>query len=81
MSLAGTLNFNPLTDTLKDKDGNEFMLKEPSGAGLPANGYDPGMGLSLLPCFSKAFANKSYRHVPGSSRRALLHLCCCLPYL
>jgi aconitate hydratase len=39
MSLAGTLNFNPLTDTLKDKDGNEFMLKEPTGAGLPANGY------------------------------------------
>jgi aconitate hydratase len=44
MSLAGTLNFNPLTDTLKDKDGNEFMLKEPTGAGLPSNGYDPGMG-------------------------------------
>jgi len=42
MSLAGTLNFNPLTDTLKDKDGNEFMLKEPTGAGLPSNGYDPG---------------------------------------
>jgi aconitate hydratase len=42
LSLAGTLNFNPLTDTLKDKDGNEFMLKEPTGAGLPSNGYDPG---------------------------------------
>lgn len=42
MTLAGTLNFNPLTDKLKDKDGNEFMLKEPTGDGLPANGYDPG---------------------------------------
>jgi len=42
MSLAGTLNFNPLTDTLKDKDGNDFKLAEPSGDGLPANGYDPG---------------------------------------
>jgi aconitate hydratase len=42
MSIAGTLNFNPLTDTLKDKDGNEFKLKEPSGVGLPANGFDPG---------------------------------------
>ncbi|KAF2768502.1 aconitate hydratase [Teratosphaeria nubilosa] len=42
MTLAGTLNFNPLTDTLKDKDGNDFMLKEPTGDGLPANGYDPG---------------------------------------
>jgi aconitate hydratase len=42
MTIAGTLNFNPLTDTLKDKDGNEFKLKEPTGAGLPANGFDPG---------------------------------------
>ena len=28
MTIAGTLNFNPLTDTLKDKDGKEFKLKE-----------------------------------------------------
>ena len=42
MTLAGNLNFNPVTDTLKDKDGNEFTLKEPTGDGLPANGYDPG---------------------------------------
>lgn len=42
MTLAGTLNFNPLTDTLKDKDGNDFKLTEPNGAGLPANGFDPG---------------------------------------
>jgi aconitate hydratase len=42
MSIAGTLNFNPLTDTLKDKDGKEFKLKEPSGDGLPKNGYDRG---------------------------------------
>lgn len=42
LTLAGTLNFNPLTDKLKDKDGNEFMLAAPTGAGLPSNGYDPG---------------------------------------
>jgi aconitate hydratase len=42
LTLAGTLNFNPLTDTLKDKDGKDFKLKAPTGAGLPANGYDPG---------------------------------------
>ncbi|KAF3033813.1 Aconitate hydratase mitochondrial [Didymella heteroderae] len=42
LSIAGTLNFNPLTDTLKDANGKEFKLKEPTGAGLPANGYDPG---------------------------------------
>lgn len=42
MSIAGTLAFNPLTDTLKDKDGKDFKLAAPTGAGLPANGFDPG---------------------------------------
>lgn len=42
MSIAGTLKFNPLTDTLKDKDGKDFKLSPPSGVGLPANGYDSG---------------------------------------
>lgn len=42
LTLAGTLNFNPLTDTLKDKDGNDFKLSVPTGNGLPKNGYDPG---------------------------------------
>jgi len=42
LTLAGNLNFNPLTDKLKDKDGNEFKLSTPTGDGLPANGYDPG---------------------------------------
>ena len=42
MTLAGTLNFNPVTDTLKDKDGNEFKLKEPSGDALPSRGFNPG---------------------------------------
>ncbi|OAX82359.1 aconitate hydratase, mitochondrial [Emergomyces africanus] len=42
MTIAGTLNFNPLTDTLKGKDGKEFKLKTPTGEGLPSRGYDPG---------------------------------------
>lgn len=42
MTLAGTLNFNPVTDTLKDKDGNEFRLKEPTGDALPSKGYKAG---------------------------------------
>lgn len=42
MTIAGDLNFNPLTDTLKDKDGKDFKLKAPTGDGLPRNGYDPG---------------------------------------
>ncbi|KAJ5476736.1 hypothetical protein N7475_002465 [Penicillium sp. IBT 31633x] len=42
MTIAGTLNFNPITDTLKGKDGKEFKLKAPSGDGLPTRGYDAG---------------------------------------
>jgi aconitate hydratase len=49
MSIAGTLSFNPLTDKLKDKDGNEFMLAAPTGASLPANGYDPGQDTYQAP--------------------------------
>ena len=49
LTLAGTLNFNPLTDTLKDKDGNEFKLSIPTGDGLPANGYDPGQDTYQAP--------------------------------
>ncbi|KAF2170549.1 hypothetical protein M409DRAFT_19369 [Zasmidium cellare ATCC 36951] len=42
MTIAGDLKFNPITDTLKDKDGKEFKLKPPTGDGLPKNGYDAG---------------------------------------
>jgi aconitate hydratase len=41
-SVAGTLDFNPMTDPVKDKDGKEFLLAAPHGAGLPEKGYDPG---------------------------------------
>jgi aconitate hydratase len=49
LTIAGTLDFNPLTDKLKDKDGNEFMLKEPTGVGLPERGYDPGQDTYQAP--------------------------------
>jgi len=42
MTVAGTLNFNPLTDELTGADGKTFKLKAPTGDGLPRNGYDPG---------------------------------------
>ncbi|KAK3391620.1 aconitase family-domain-containing protein [Sordaria brevicollis] len=49
MSVAGSLYFNPLTDTLKDKDGKEFKLQPPTGAGLPERGYDPGQNTYQAP--------------------------------
>lgn len=49
MSIAGTLNFNPLTDSLQDKDGKDFKLSPPNGVGLPPNGYDPGQDTYQAP--------------------------------
>lgn len=48
-AIAGDLRFNPLTDTLKGKDGKEFMLKPPFGNGLPENGYDQGKNTYQAP--------------------------------
>ena len=43
MSLAGTLSFNPLTDTLVDANGDEFRLDPPKQAPeVPANGFAEG---------------------------------------
>ena len=42
MAFAGDLTFNPVTDTLKGKDGKEFKFSEPNGKDLPPRGYDPG---------------------------------------
>ncbi|KAH8115089.1 aconitate hydratase [Phellopilus nigrolimitatus] len=42
MVFAGSLNFNPVTDTLIGKDGKPFRFSEPSGNELPPRGYDPG---------------------------------------
>jgi len=49
MTLAGDLTFNPLTDSLKDKDGKDFKLKAPTGDGLPSRGYDPGQDTFQAP--------------------------------
>lgn len=43
LSLAGRLDFNPLTDTLKGSDGKPFKLDAPFGDELPSKGFDPGM--------------------------------------
>jgi len=39
MAFSGSMKFNPLTDSLKDKDGNDFKFKPPVGEVLPPNGY------------------------------------------
>lgn len=39
MAIAGTLNFNPMTDKLVNADGQEVMLDPPFGDELPKNGF------------------------------------------
>lgn len=38
MSIAGSLSFNPMTDSLTDSKGNKFKLSAPTGDELPSRG-------------------------------------------
>jgi aconitate hydratase len=38
-AIAGDLTFNPLTDTLTNKNGEAVRLDEPTGMEMPANGF------------------------------------------
>ena len=40
LSVAGRLDFNPLTDTLINSEGKAVKLDEPVGIELPVNGFD-----------------------------------------
>jgi aconitate hydratase len=40
LTLAGTLSFNPLKDTLVNEEGKQVRLDEPTGWELPVNGFD-----------------------------------------
>ena len=40
MAIAGDLTFNPLKDKLKNRKGEEVMLKEPMGIEMPPRGFD-----------------------------------------
>ncbi|EMD97536.1 hypothetical protein COCC4DRAFT_148056 [Bipolaris maydis ATCC 48331] len=70
MTIAGTLSFNPLTDTLKGADGKEFKLKEPTGLGLPTSGYDAGRDTYQAPPEDRASVQVAVS--PTSDRLQLL---------
>ncbi|KAM7197192.1 Aconitase family (aconitate hydratase) domain containing protein [Naviculisporaceae sp. PSN 640] len=70
MSIAGSLHFNPLTDKLKDKDGNEFLLAPPSGKGLPDRGFDPGEDTYQAPPADRAAVQVQVS--PSSDRLQIL---------
>ncbi|KEO73880.1 aconitate hydratase [Anditalea andensis] len=39
MAIAGSLSFNPLTDTLTNENGEQVKLDEPTGLEMPAKGF------------------------------------------
>lgn len=49
LSIAGRLDFNPLTDQLTGTDGKKFKLESPFGDELPARGFDPGQDTYQAP--------------------------------
>jgi len=70
LTIAGTLNFNPLTDELTGADGKKFKLKPPTGDGLPSRGYDPGQDTYQAP--PKERATMSVQVSPESQRLQIL---------
>merc|ERR1712021_183567 len=42
LTLAGTLDFDPRTQSLQGANGEEFVLESPYGDELPNQGFDPG---------------------------------------
>lgn len=70
MSFAGSLSFNPVTDTLKGTDGKEFKFSDPSGFSLPGKGYDPGENTYQAPPEDRASVEVAVS--PTSDRLQLL---------
>ncbi|XP_022237509.1 aconitate hydratase, mitochondrial-like isoform X2 [Limulus polyphemus] len=49
LSIAGRLDFNPLTDELTGSKGERFKLESPQGDTLPSQGFDPGQDTYQFP--------------------------------
>ena len=49
LALAGTLDFDPINDTITNDSGEEVSLATPIGVELPDAGFDPGENKFLAP--------------------------------
>jgi aconitate hydratase len=70
MALAGTLEFDPATDTLTAPDGTAVKLVPPVGEELPARGFDPGESGFIQP--PEDGSGVSVKVSPTSDRLQLL---------
>ena len=70
LAIAGDLTFNPLTDTLKNRNGEDVKLAEPTGFDLPPRGF-----AEIAEGFQRPSAEKSKISVkidPASERLQVL---------
>ncbi|HRW40647.1 MAG TPA: aconitate hydratase, partial [Microthrixaceae bacterium] len=70
LALAGTLDFNPLTGTLTNEEGEQVQLRVPVGEELPARGFDPGESGFIAPPADRASVEVVVQ--PTSDRLQLL---------
>ncbi len=70
MAIAGTLNFNPLTDTLTNDKGQQVKLDAPSGFELPVKGFAVGDAGFQAP--AEDGSNVQVKVSPTSNRLQLL---------
>jgi aconitate hydratase len=70
-ALAGTLDFDPRTDTLTNDAGEEVRLDPPVGEELPAQGFDPGEDTFRPPADGSARRGRSTRVRPPPAARAV----------
>ncbi|MCF2708274.1 aconitate hydratase [Bacteroides pyogenes] len=68
LTIAGDLCFNPLKDSLVNKDGVEVKLAEPSGEDLPLKGFAPGDDGYIAPSGARSEISVN----PDSQRLQLL---------
>ena len=70
LALAGTVDFDPINETLTNDDGQTVALDEPEGVELPPDGFDPGEETFVAPPADGAAAEVSVS--PDSQRLQLL---------
>ncbi|XOD68921.1 MAG: aconitate hydratase [Flavobacteriales bacterium AspAUS03] len=70
LTLAGSLTFNPLIDTLTNKEGEQVKLEEPEGIELPVKGFEVKEAGYQVP--AKDGNNIEIKIDPNSQRLQLL---------
>mgnify|MGYP001211163723 FL=1 len=70
IAIAGRLDFNPITDTLINEDGEEVKLEEPTGWELPPKGFEVKDNGYLAPV--EDGSNVEVKVAEGSERLQLL---------